>query len=149
MPSKPIYMYMEQRSDEWHAARLGVFTASACGDMMTATKKKTFAYKILAEMLTGEKDKFEKDLSKNQYVLWGIEKEDEARRAYEAATGNKVTAVGFVYRDAEKRVGCSPDGLIGDKGLQEIKCQGTKAHLHNIQFGPSYAFKRQMQFSNR
>ena len=54
-------------------------------------------------------------------MAWGTDQEANARREYEAVTGNMVTEVGFQCFDGSS-FGCSPDGLVGDDGLVEFKC---------------------------
>lgn len=132
---------MPQKSEEWHKARLGVISASSVKDIMLKTSRKSFVTKMLAEMITGERDAF----VANEYMQWGIDHEDEARKAYEEKTGNKVEEVGFVYMDENKRVGCSPDGLVGKAGLIEIKCPMSKTHIGYMIEGPPYPYIMQMQ----
>lgn len=55
-------------------------------------------------------------------MQWGIDHEEEARTHYAARTNNAVEEVGFVVPDDTDSYGCSPDGLVGDDGLLEIKC---------------------------
>lgn len=138
-----IILHCEQRSDEWYKARRGVLTASACESFMTSGMRKTFVNKMLAEIITGESEPFEL----NQYMQWGIDTEDKARNTYEARSGNKVEQVGFVYKDEDKRIGCSPDGLIGEDGLIEIKCPMSKTHLgYLLENEPPKKYFLQMQF---
>ncbi len=59
----------------------------------------------------------------------GINLEPKARAAYELVTGNTVTQTGFIISG---RVGCSPDGLIGEDGMLEAKCPEGKAHVNNL-----------------
>lgn len=138
----PIVLMMEQRSDEWYAARLGVITASACENIMTPGYRKSFINKMIAEIVTGESEPF----PVNEYMQWGIDNEDEARIAYEKKSGNTVEQVGFVYKDENKKVGCSPDGLIGKGGLIEIKCPMTKTHVGYMLEGAPKKYIMQMQF---
>jgi putative phage-type endonuclease len=140
--NEPIILMMPQRSEEWHAARKGVLTASACENILTPAMRKTFVNKTLAEILTGKSEPF----FTNEYIEWGNKYEDEAREAYIDKTGNEVKEVGFVYKDDTKRIGCSPDGLVGDKGLIEIKCPMTKTHIGYLQDGPPKKYIAQMQF---
>lgn len=123
--SKPIILMMPQRSDEWYQARRGVLTASACKDIMTPGYRKSFINKMIAETVTGQSEPF----PVNDAMQWGIDNEDLARETYEKLTENKVDQIGFAYKDEDKRVGCSPDGLIGKGGLIEIKCPMTKTHV--------------------
>jgi putative phage-type endonuclease len=56
------------------------------------------------------------------WMDWGDEQEPNAKHAYTAQTGRKIVDVGFVLPDHTDAFGCSPDGLVGDDGLIEIKC---------------------------
>jgi len=56
------------------------------------------------------------------WMEWGIENEPNARRAYELETGREVEEVGFIVPDETDAYGGSPDGLVGEDGLIEIKC---------------------------
>lgn len=122
---------MEQRSAEWYAARLGNVTASRISDVIAKTRngygaaRETYMMELLAERLTG--------VSQEHYVndamLWGIEQEDYARAAYEAMKGEPVLEVGYVPHPTVPRTGASPDGLVGNRGLVEIKCPLTKTQL--------------------
>lgn len=125
----------EQGSSEWHAARLGIPTASEFGRLITKTGKPStqsnaYANQLVAEWLCGHAlDGFESD-----WMRRGKELEAEARAYYELQTGAEVLEVGFVLRDDE-RVGCSPDGLIGDEGLLEIKCPAPHTHVEYLLTG--------------
>ena len=132
----------EQRSEEWFKARLGVITASAAHKMNYSGMRKTYFYQMLSERLTG----IYVPLPINEYMQWGIDYEDEAREWYEATSGNTVEEVGFVFKDKDRRAGCSPDGLVGKYGLIEIKCPMSKTHVLQVNEGPKLEYRRQMQF---
>lgn len=110
---------IEQRSTEWHQLRLGKFTAS--GFYKLFSKKDSSTYKnyindIVIERLTGQPV----ESYVNEAMQRGIDLEPEAIIEYEFITDRFVEQVGFVqYNDF---VGVSPDGLVNDKGLIEIKC---------------------------
>ena len=53
---------------------------------------------------------------------WGTEHEPNAKHAYTAMTGLAITNCGFVLPDNTDAYGGSPDGLVEDDGLLEIKC---------------------------
>jgi hypothetical protein len=55
-------------------------------------------------------------------MQWGVEQEPNAKHAYEVQTGRKIQDVGFILPDNTDAYGGSPDGLVGDEGLLEIKC---------------------------
>jgi putative phage-type endonuclease len=125
---------MIQGSDEWFAARLGRVTASRITDVMATVKNgeaaTRLAYKIqlAAERLTGTKT----ESFTNDSMRWGTETEPQARIMYEARTGSLVSEVGMVEHPAIGMTGASPDGLVGDDGLLEIKCPNTATHIDTL-----------------
>ena len=124
-----ITLDVEQCSDEWLAARAGIPTASCFDKIITSTGKKstqakTYMMKLIAEHFTKEKTSVEQ----NDWMLRGIELEEEARDYYKLITDRDVSEVGLIYKDDDKLVSCSPDGLTGDRGL-EIKCPAPHTHV--------------------
>ena len=128
---------MEQGTDEWHQARLGKVTASRVADVMAKTKtgygasRANYMADLLVERLSGRPG----DYYQNAAMQWGTEQEPNARAAYEVMTGNIVVEVGFVPHWAVNTLsmaGASPDGLIGDDGLVEIKCPNTATHVDTL-----------------
>lgn len=125
---------MEQGTPEWHAARLGRVTASRVADVVAKTKsgysasRANYMAELIAERLTGEPAA----AYTNAAMAWGTEKEPEAREAYEFITGNEVEQVGFIAHPVIPMTGASPDGLIADEGLVEIKCPNTATHLDTL-----------------
>lgn len=126
-----------QRTPEWHISRLGCLTGSRIADALDYTKKgegaKRINYRLemLSERLTGLKTEF----YVNQAMQWGIDQENAAKEAYEAETGELVIEVGFIRHPILDWAGASPDGLIGNDGLVEIKCPNTTTHLSTILTG--------------
>ena len=124
----PNIIYCEQQSPEWFAARLGKVTASHFAQAMmakSASGRKTYMMKLVAERMTGQP----LESYSAKWMEEGCEKEPEARIYYEGVKGVAVEQVGFV--DAGD-IGASPDGLIGDDGLLEIKCPFPNTHLEYI-----------------
>ena len=124
-----------QESADWMLARCGMFTASRASDLMARTKSGPSASRgnllalLAIERLTG----YPVETYQNDAMRRGNELEGEARDAYSFSTGNPVQESGFVVNDALPRTGCSPDGLIGDDGLVEIKCPASMAkHLEAL-----------------
>lgn len=125
---------MEQRSDEWFSARLGKVTASRVADVIAKTKsgysasRTNYKAQLVAERLTG----IQQESFSNSAMEWGTKTEPEARAAFELDTGCLVTEVGFIDHPTIKNSGASPDGLIGDDSLIEIKCPNTSTHIEYI-----------------
>lgn len=140
---------MEQKSPEWFAARLGKVTASRIADIMATTKsgpaasRENYAVELALQRLTGvlEESYINKDMQ------WGIDKEPEARAAYESAEGLFVTEVGLIEHPTIPMAAASPDGLVGDSGLIEIKCPKSATHLATLHSGkPDMKYVYQMQW---
>lgn len=121
---------VEQGSPEWFAQRLGRITASNFGALMTLPRSKkdreaglisetarTYLVKKVSEVLTGMSKEFT-----TQSMEWGSEIEDEARKIYELENMVEVKQIGFAILESNPIVGGSPDGLVGDDGIIEIKC---------------------------
>jgi putative phage-type endonuclease len=68
----------------------------------------------------------------NAAMAWGTETEPQARAAYEFEMDATVTEVGFVNHPIIPMAGASPDGLVGDDGLLEIKCPESHTHLDTL-----------------
>ena len=132
-----LFNRMEQRTDEWFAARLGKVTASRVADVVAKTKsgysasRANYMAELICERLTGRSG----DFFATPAMAWGTEQEPNARAAYEAETGHLVTETGFVPHPLIPMAGASPDGLVGDIGLIEIKCPNTATHLDTLLTG--------------
>lgn len=125
---------MIQGSEEWISARLGKVTASRMADLMARTKtgysasRANYMAELICERLTGS----QADRFTNAAMQWGTDTEPQARAAYEFLTGNDVIEVGFVDHPTISMAGASPDGLVGDVGLLEIKCPNTATHIETL-----------------
>jgi putative phage-type endonuclease len=123
-----------QLSDEWKAIRLGKATASRMADICARTKtgwstsRDNYKAQLVCERLTGTAH----EGYQNEAMTWGIEKEPDARRAYEFMRDATVTEVGFVEHPTIAMSGASPDGLVGDDGLIEIKAPITASHIRTL-----------------
>jgi len=134
-----------QGSEEWLKIRLGKLTGSDFHTLMgNSQTKETILYKKAAERLTGvasDGDKFSSIHTERGHLL-----EDDARQLYEIETGYTVTQIGFVEQN--EFVGCSPDGLVNQKGGIEIKCKDNHGFLKAVVknwIDPEH--KTQMQFN--
>lgn len=143
---------IEQRSAEWHAARCGSLGASAIADALSKLKDgKTpgstsvnLRAKLVVERLTGVQE----DSFKSAAMQFGIDNEDAARIAYEAHTGEFVTQVGLYKHPTIEGTHASPDGLVGDDGLVEIKCPNSATHIATLKsekIDTKYLYQMQWQ----
>jgi len=103
---------VNQKSDDWFSVRERKMTASQASKIVSDGLEKYI--KSLFQ---------EKKFFTNNDIERGVELEEEVRKLYEEKF-EKVTEVGFIERDEYS--GCSPDGLVGEKGGIEIKCPNDK-----------------------
>lgn len=141
----------EQRSPEWFAARMGKVTASKIGDLMARTKSGPAASRSnYAAQLMQERFGCQVESYTNAAMQWGTETEPRARAAYEFLTGQSVEETGFVDHPQIAMSGASPDGLVGDTGLIEIKCPQTATHfaaLEGANIDRKYLLQMQWQMA--
>lgn len=125
---------MEQRTDDWFAARAGKATASSIYKILAKTKtgygadRENYAAQLVAERLTGKPA----DSFSNAAMQWGIDMEANARAAYAESIGDNPVEVGFIDHPLIAWSGASPDGLVGFDGLVEIKCPNTATHIRTL-----------------
>jgi hypothetical protein len=131
-----IYSELQQGSDEWLAARAGLVTASTVGQLITPKTIKPavndysrgLTATLVAERITGHVE----PMQVSQAMLRGQLDEPYARDAYSEHFA-PASEVGFLVRDDwDFKIGFSPDGLIADDGLIEIKSRAQKKHLQTI-----------------
>lgn len=140
---------MIQGSEEWFAIRCGKVTASRVADVIAKTKtgysasRANYAAELIAERLTGSTA-----LSfTNAAMQHGTLCEPMARCAYAARQGVEVVEIAFVDHPEIAMSGASPDGMVGDDGLTEIKCPNTATHLDTLLGEPIAAkYITQMQW---
>lgn len=134
----------EQGSPEWHAARAGKVTASRVSDIMRKTKsgvsamRATYMGELIAERLSGA---VSPQAFKSAAMEWGTETEDQARAYYGFMHDVTPVKVGFVLHPTIEFAAASPDRLIGDDGLLEIKCPNSATHIATLlgkDFDPDY-----------
>ena len=120
-----------QGTDAWLLSRAGHATASRASDILAKIKvgeaatRRKYRIQLCTERLTGNVVQG----YKNSAMEWGTLTEPAARLAYEAATGDFVQEVGFIKHLEIAFCGASPDGLIDDEGMVEIKCPESNTHL--------------------
>ena len=124
---------MEQRTEEWFNARLGKVTASRLNDILSTIKtgessyKRNYRIQLVTERLTGKPTQ----IFVNSAMQHGIDTEDEAKSAY-IFDYNAVEDIGFVDHPSIDMSGASPDGLVGDEGMIEIKCPQPTTHTETL-----------------
>ena len=131
----PNYLDVDQQTAEWLAARVGCVTASRVKDVVAKLKngkesaaRASYKLELLTELLTGRATEHYVSLAMD----FGTENEPLARTTYELRQGVEVERVGFVLHPSIKHAGASPDGLVGDDGLVEIKVPNTTTHLQYL-----------------
>jgi putative phage-type endonuclease len=140
---------MDQGTEEWFTIRIGKVTASRVADVIAKTKtgysatRDNYMAQLVCERLTGQKG----ESFTNAAMQHGTDTEPLARAAYEAYADVLVDEVGFVPHPSIIMAGASPDGLVGDDGLLEIKCPNTATHIETLlsQSVPG-KYNTQMQF---
>jgi putative phage-type endonuclease len=125
---------MEQRTEEWFAARCGKVTASRVADIIAKTKtgysasRENYLAQLVCERMTGKPA----ESYSNAAMQWGTDQEPFARAAYEANKDVLVEEMGFAVHPTIDGAGASPDGLVGLFGLVEIKCPNTATHIQTL-----------------
>lgn len=131
--SLTVYDNLIQRSDEWYEARRGIVTASVVGQLVTPSTLKTanndksrgIIAQLAAERITGWTDP--------TYTSWDMQRgvdDEPIARDYYIQHHAPVTECGFMVREFDGlKLGYSPDGLVGDVGLIEVKCPRAKSAI--------------------
>lgn len=125
---------IEQNTPEWHQARCGSLGASAVHDALAKTKsgwgagRANAKARIVLERLTGTPQ----ESFTNAAMQWGHDQEDNAANAYAFLTGNAVELCGIYKHPTIEGTHASPDRLVGDDGLVEIKCPNSATHLDTL-----------------
>lgn len=143
---------MDQRTEEWFAARCGKVTASALYKVMARTKsgwgadRANYHAQLVTERLTGRPA----DSFTNAAMQWGIDTEAQARAAYALKTDDMPVEIGFLDHPAIAMSGASPDGLVGLDGMIEIKCPNTATHIATLdgaEIERKYLYQMQWQMA--
>jgi len=136
--SLQIFKELEQGTPEWFAARCGIVTASVVGQLVTAKTLKVAANdtsraliaSLAAERITNHVEPTHPSRDMERGTL----DEPYAREVYSEHHA-PVDEIGFMVREEDVwgfKLGYSPDGLVGDNGLIEIKSRNQKKHLQTI-----------------
>lgn len=133
---------LTQGSDEWLAARCGLLTASEVDRIITPTlkiaandKTRAHLWELLAQRIT----RYVEPSYISDDMLRGQEDEILARSLYSQQYA-PVVEVGFVTNDVWGfTLGCSPDGLVGDDGMIEVKSRRQRFQVETIVTGEMLA----------
>src|SRR5690606_19241340 len=138
---------MDQQSSEWFSARLGKVTASKVKDVMAkgrggapSSTRQNYMMQLLCERLTGKREEGVTSAA----MARGTVLEPVARSAYEIDKGVMTSETGLILHPKIEGFGASPDGLVGDRGMLEIKCPNTATHVFTMQSGrhdPQYEWQ--------
>jgi len=139
---------IEQGTAEWFSMRLGKVTATRVADVTAKGKGsaeaagvRNYRAQIVCERLTGTVE----ETYINAAMQRGTDLEPLARECYEFLKGVTVEQVAFVDHPTIANAGSSPDGLVGEDGLVEIKCPNTATHIEYLLNGePPPAYQKQM-----
>lgn len=144
----PRIIEVEQGSLEWLQAKLGIPSASEIDKVVTPTgrpskQSRAYAYRLVAERLIG---RTLVNLDHIDAIASGKQLEPEAISAYQLIRDVDTHKIGFITTN-DGRVGCSPDRLVGDDGLLEVKSPLPHTHLAYFLdgFGNDYHCQRQCQ----
>jgi len=139
-PAAPVPPDLVQGSKEWYAARCGKITASCFGKLAGSSRSgggfsqtaMTYMTQVLAERITGRPQ----DEINSKHIEHGNKHEPTARQLYQwhMAKRQGLKQVGFINHPKLEYCGGSPDCLVGDDGVLEIKCPYTiHTHFANIE----------------
>lgn len=124
----------DQRTEGWLTERCGRVTASCLHKVMARTKtgygadRANYMAQLVTERLTGHPS----DIFSNAAMQWGTDTEPQARAAYAFSIDEPVVETGFHPHPTILFSGASPDGLVGERGLVEIKCPNSATHIATL-----------------
>lgn len=130
---RPCAMNVDQGSPEWGLARIGCLTGSRISDALARNRQGTgpgitqlnYMAALVCERLSG----IAYEGFQNSYMDRGKGEEDAAVLAYELMVGLDAERIGFVQHSTIERFGASPDRVIGNFGLLEVKNRKTNIHF--------------------
>jgi putative phage-type endonuclease len=133
-PCGLIHDGVEQGTPEWHALRAGKVTASRIADVMATIKsgeaasRRNYRAELVCQRLTGT---VQQGFVSSE-MQWGTDHEEDACKEYAFPRDVDPVKVGFVDHPTVAMGGASPDRLVGDHGLVEIKCPNTATHIETL-----------------
>lgn len=130
-------LLLRQGTDEWRQARIGSLGASRIADILAKTKNGFSASRsnLLAELVSERLTGIAAQSYTNSFMEWGLEQETYARGLYEITKDTLVDQVGLIVHPTIIGTHASPDGLVGEDGLIEIKSPMTATHIATLLAG--------------
>lgn len=144
---KGILHNVVQGSQEWHQLRLGNLTASSdVPDLLAKTKSGWAASHdaVIAKKITERLTNCVAETFQNDAMRWGTEQEPHARSLY-SFLHQEATPTGIWEHAEIKGFLASPDGLVGDEGLLEIKCCASHTHINEYLLGEKIGLRYSLQ----
>lgn len=144
---------IEQGTPDWHKLKCGKASASRIADIIRRTSngvsksRERYLGELVAERLTGQPTQG----FKSDDMAWGNDTEEHARNAYAFYANADLSAVAFVDHPTIPMSGASPDRLVGDAGLLEIKCPASHTHIATLlgaKIDPDYMTQMQWQMAS-
>jgi len=118
---------MQQRTEEWYAARIGRFTSTNAKTI--ATSRDDAITTLIASLVAEVACASTKDVPDSFWMRYGRETEPKALSAYQLLIGAPVADGGFVVHPDYPALADSPDGLVGlREGVVEVKCLAPENH---------------------
>jgi len=124
---------IQDNETDWQKERLGKFTSSRLGDLMTSGRGKdkfwgdtamNYIYEKVAELMTGVPHY----IAENRAMDWGNEQEAYAIEKYNKISKIKASHMGKTFIQFNELCGGSPDAFVGKKGVLEVKCPYNSAN---------------------
>lgn len=128
----PKFHFVPQYSEQWDRLRIGIPTSSGFDKIITPTGKASAQWKKYCHALIAERvlnRRLESFMS--PWMERGHELEADAVGQYELMRKIDTVEIGFVTTDDEK-LGCSPDRLVGDDGLLELKVPAPQTQIEYL-----------------
>lgn len=126
--------HIEQGSQEWYEARCGSLGASQVAQALARTKSGWGASRanVMAQLIVERLTGLPSEGYTSSAMQWGIDTEPQARAAYEFLRDAEVVEVGLLRHPVIEGTHASPDGLVADEGLIEIKCPNSATHIDTL-----------------
>ena len=141
----PILHDVIQKSDAWDRLRLGIPTASNAHKILTPGGKPSAQWGDYGDHLIAERVLQRPVNTYTSSIMErGQREEEDAVAWYEADREVDTKYIGFVTTD-DGKIGCSPDRLVGDDGLAEIKCPEPGTMIKYWRKGADEKYKPQLQ----